>query len=317
VTESYVGAYWGAREYGLERSAALVVELVRRLAEYDPVLTGWRDPGDTKAQALANPVVTLNEQEMMERLLAGRHRRDMTGEIFDDLGYSVFWWNGRTDKKTAAKLSIGIDRLSPLVSNSAVLHLPDSAFAPNIYHRDVALGILTTVIDIFAPDHARWTDWGLMTPQKEPDQPLEGGGYRLGDLVGVPAGWASFLRDGIEPQFDEAKLPPCSIRRIGGGTLVVVGDDPAAAPLADVLAVRRAMGYTVPGDEPEQRGLAGAPMTAPTFTPPSVGLQAPESSRSAAAESKPPANQAGTEPSTATPAKGRSGDESGPKTAAN
>jgi hypothetical protein len=259
MTKSYVGAYWGPREYGLERSAALVVELVRRLAGYDSVLTGWRDPGDTEAQALANPVVTLDEQEMTERLLAGRHRRDMTGEVIVDLGYSAFWWNGRTDRKTAAKLSIGIDCVSPRVSNSVVLHLPDSAFAPDIYQRDVALGILTTLIDIFSPDDAVWADSGQTTPQTEPDQPLEGGGYRLGKLLGVPAGWANFLRDGIEPHFDEAKLPPCSIQRIGGGTLVVVGDDPAAAPLADVLAVRRAMGYTVPGDEPEHPGAAVAP----------------------------------------------------------
>jgi hypothetical protein len=302
MTKSYVGAYWGPRQDGLERSAALVGELVRRLAAYDSVLTGWRDPGDTKAQALANPVVTLHEQEMIERLWAGRHRRDMTGEVIVDLGYSAFWWNGRTDKKTAAKLSIGIDCVSPRVSNSVVLHLPDSAYAPDIYHRDVALGILTTLIDIFSPDHARWTDWGLMTPQTEPDQPLEGGGYRLGDLVGVPAGWANFLRDGIEPQFDETKLPPCTIERIGGGTLVVVGDDPAAAPLADVLAVRRAMGYMVPGDEPDHLQAAGVPATAPTISPPGVGLQTPGPSRGSATVNQPLANQAGTEPSTATAA---------------
>lgn len=84
------------------------------------------------------------------------------------------------------------------------------------------------------------------------------------------------MRDGIEPRFDKAMLPASSTtQRIGGGTLVVVGDNPAAPPLRDVLAVRRAMGYTVPGAEPEQGDIAGAPVTAATGSVPGAGLQKP------------------------------------------
>lgn len=89
--------------------------------------------------------------------------------------------------------------------------------------------------------------------------------------MGIPAGWANYLRDDISPAFDAAQLPTTVVvERVGNGSLVHVGDNPADPVLADVLQVRRAMGYPVPGAEPPVT-RSGEPSSASAASSASVG----------------------------------------------
>lgn len=90
----------------------------------------------------------------------------------------------------------------------------------------------------------------------------------LGKLIGHPAGWANFLSDSDSVKFDMALLPAgATVERLGTGTLVLLGHDPANPPLRDVLQVRRAMGYDVPTQQTEPSQDVGASSAGPPAPP--------------------------------------------------
>ncbi|ARG80193.1 Tox-REase-5 domain-containing protein [Mycobacterium kansasii] len=69
-----------------------------------------------------------------------------------------------------------------------------------------------------------------------------------------------------------ALLPAgATVERLGTGTLVLLGQDPADPPLRDVLQVRRAMGYEVPTQRTESSEDVDAASAGPTATPTAPG----------------------------------------------
>lgn len=245
MTRSGVHIQWGARPESVDSAADQVAHLVERLAEIDPLLSNWRGLGRSRKQALAQPPVTTDHDELVKRLLAGRNRRDTDKTVIEDLGYSVYWWNGRDDDSANIDVSIGVT--SNHVNNSIAINLPDSDAAPNLYTAVTARNLIVALCDLFAPDFAIWSEGALTDEQCEPDRPIDGGGIAYGKLIGRAAGWATYLAASASDQFDLAKLPKSTIaQRVANGTLVLVGDDPADPPLEDVLRVRLAMGYDVP-----------------------------------------------------------------------
>jgi hypothetical protein len=152
------------------------------------------------------------------------------------------------DGKLAVNLSVTLGVTSSRVGNRAVISLPNPQAASKLYTAAKALEILHALIDVFTPDTAVSTNQTLIAPQKEPNAPLENGGYKLGSLVGLPAGWANYLRDDTSLTFAAPHLPTTAVvEQTGNGSLVHVGDNPAEPALGDVLQLRRAMGYAVPG----------------------------------------------------------------------
>lgn len=250
MPKSYAGAYWDARPADIDSCADSLAQFLDRLAAIDPLLAGWRNKGRSKREALAETVVTTEHADLVARLHAGVNRRDDNQEPIEELGYLVGWWNGQ-DSKNAVNLSVTLGVTSSRVQNHVVINLPDPQAAPNLYTAAKALEILHALIDVFTPDTAVWTNQTLTAPQKEPNEPLENGGYKLGSLVGIPAGWANYLRDGTSHTFAASQLPTTAIvEQTGNGSLVHVGDNPAEPAVGDVLQLRRAMGYAVPEAEP-------------------------------------------------------------------
>lgn len=248
MPQSYVGAYWQARAESVDDAADRTKLLLDALAGIDPVLTGWRDGGKSKRQALAQPIVTTDHPELVRRLLGGRNHTDVGHQVIEELGYSAGWWNGAENYRTAAKLSLRIAVTSERVGNNVILELPDADFAPQIYEPITARKLLSILIDTFRPDWAVWTGQQLVEKQREPDRPTEDGtGLILGRVSGHPAGWANYLSDVDSVRVDDAKLPKSAkLERLDAGSLVTIGDDPASPPVSDVLAMRVAMGYPPP-----------------------------------------------------------------------
>jgi hypothetical protein len=255
MPKSYAGAYWEARHADIDSCADSLAQFLERLAAIDPLLAGWRNKGRSKREALAEPTVTTEHADLAARLQAGVNRRDDNHEPIEELGYSISWWNGQ-DSKNAVNLSVSLGVTSSVVQNHVVINLPDPQAAPELYTTKKALEILHAVIDVFAPDSAVWTNQTLIAPQKESNEPLENGGYKLGHLVGVPAGWANYLRDGTSLMFGAAQLPAAAVvEQTDSGSLVRLGDNPADPALDDVLQIRRAMGYPVRQAEPSGPNL--------------------------------------------------------------
>jgi hypothetical protein len=246
MTRSYLGAYWGPRAQSVDECAKMLAELIPKLAEIDPLLSGWRSGANSKRKAMEQPLVTADHMDLVQRLMAGRNRTDTDGAVIEELGYLVGWWSGSEDNKFATSISVHLGATTPWVPNSVVIKLPDSSAASSLYTHSHAEALVATAITIFAPDRAVWTSSKLTRLQAEPDRPTDDGGCIGGQLIGHPAGWATFLADSETIHFDLRQLPGSArVERLGTGTLVMLGDDPAEPPVPDVLQVRRAMGYPV------------------------------------------------------------------------
>ncbi|MDP7707556.1 Imm52 family immunity protein [Mycobacterium sp. TY815] len=259
---SYIGAYWGSRAASVDECAERLATLIEQFAHVDPLLTGWRQGAGSKLKAIEQPRVTSDHADLVTRLLAGRNRRDTDRLVIEELGYSVSWWNGNPDASIG--LAVRCGQTSPYSTNSLVLNLPESDAIPDLYSPTTASKLLKIVIGIWQPDHAVWTNYELVDKQRQPDQRLENGGIISGQIIGYSSGWANFLSGSDSVKFDLGLLPvAATVERLGNGTLVTLGNDPANPPLADVFQVRKAMGYPV---QPEPFKDLGAAQATPLGT---------------------------------------------------
>ena len=254
-----VGAYWDVRDESIDDCADRIAALLPRLAEIDPLLSGWRDKAMTKKEALAAPVVGTDRDDLVERLRRGLVPGAQPSA--EGAGFSVFWWNGHSNKDGGATLNVtNAGSTIARLPRAVVINIPDQSTAPQRYSASAAKQILEAVIEAFEPKRAVWLDDDAREAQTEPDVVQPDGSVMLGKLLGQPAGWATYLADSEPTQFDRRSLPgSATIDRIGEGTLVLLGEDPASPPLGDVVAVRAAMGYSV-----TERETQAAPPAAPS-----------------------------------------------------
>lgn len=269
MARAFFGAYWGPRAESVDQCAERIARLIPALGAIDDLLTGWHDEAEIIPNSVVQPIVTTAHQDLVERLKIGIARDDI-GEVMDTLGYSVYWQNKSNSGRITLHISLGVT--SKLVSNLVIFQFPDPIVAPSIYSTRSASALVSTIIDIFQPDRAVWLDDDSHAAQKEPDRISPIGGFAIGKLIGHPAGWATYLADSEATGFDRNLLPAtASTRRVSGGTLVFLGDDPAKPAISDVLALRLAMGYEVPPQSPH---TAQSP---PSSTTSALGVATPAS----------------------------------------
>ncbi|HEX3289006.1 MAG TPA: Imm52 family immunity protein [Mycobacterium sp.] len=244
MSKAYVGAYWGARAASVDDCADTLAQLLDRLSAIDPLLTGWRDLGKSKQNALQQLIVRNDRTELLQHL-----ERSRSEPPIDGLGYSLQRWNGAEDPRAAINLSFICGNTSGRVTNAVVTRLCDSQSAPGLYAINTAKRLVESLIGVSNPDWAVLTTNELVDKQSEPPQQLENGGYKVGQLIGHPAGWATYLGAADSVRFNPALLPDdATVDDVGSGVLVVLGGEPNSPRLNDVLAVRTSMGYDVPAD---------------------------------------------------------------------
>ncbi|MCA0145760.1 Imm52 family immunity protein [Blastococcus sp. LR1] len=225
----YVGAYWGPREESVDDCAVRLSGQLSTLTGLDPLLQGWFKKGKSRKAALANEVDT-SPDSLRALLLAGRQRRDDDERsVIADLGFSVGLWNGQAISVALSVHCGSGAAVQGMTSNYLTIQLPpaqkDSA---SLYRRDVALGLMRSVVTSWAPAWSTWTNHRLRSAQNP--QPHE-----------VVAGWATFVADGVGVQ---SQLLPvgAAVKSIGHGLLVVADGDADSASEAWVSAVRGALG---------------------------------------------------------------------------
>ncbi|WP_197090423.1 Imm52 family immunity protein [Cupriavidus basilensis] len=102
----YSAAYWGARQESVESCAARTQRLLAAIEIVSPDFSCWRKRGRSKKDALASERITADSLEAFVSLLSkGGNRRDIGGDVIDELGYSMSAWNGG-DKENVSGLSI-------------------------------------------------------------------------------------------------------------------------------------------------------------------------------------------------------------------
>jgi hypothetical protein len=266
MTTAHIGAHWGPRPQPVDDAVEKLQRLLTALADINECFTGWRDQAFSKKKALAAPIVTGRRDDLRGRLLGGlRPTGEHTADAIEGGGTSLSWWTAADDEAAAAVLAVRLGITTPKMGfNAVTLQLPDSGKVPGLYTPETGQRLVTTIIDIFQPDRANWLTRELERLQKEPDRPQPDGSVAIGRIVGLPAGWATFLRDGEGAGFDRAALPSTAqVERVGDGTLVTLDGDPANPTANDVLGVRAAMGYEVAAaDDQAVQAPASSPLSA-------------------------------------------------------
>lgn len=151
-------AYWAGRKEDAGACAARASRFLLSLRELSADLTCWREKGRSKKEALANQVYESQTANDLERLFAkGISKRDFSGEVSHDLGFSTFLWNGKDDDHASTlNMRCGVYTSVPTLGNAVVLNLP--------YSFDVTLAqdlrrLVAAFVDAWEPD------WMAITSQ--------------------------------------------------------------------------------------------------------------------------------------------------------
>lgn len=119
-----VSAFWGDHEISREDAALVVSRTLTRIAQIDPLLSGWRDKGRSKKSAMRAAEMDLSAESLTSKLAV--NRTDAGHEVIPSLGFSLSGWNGQPGYEDQASFSvtIGLHAAHPSLRNSCVLQLP-------------------------------------------------------------------------------------------------------------------------------------------------------------------------------------------------
>ena len=213
----FLGAYWGPRREPLHGAAVRVSRLAESLAAAHDDFGTWCRKGRSRDSALS-PVALADTSAAAEALAAGQNRRDIGGDVLDELGYRLSVWNGRSP---AVELSLTcgayVDRPT---ANNVLLKFPPMDDADPAYGTALQIDVMRSVIEAFEPDWATFTTHALRTAQ----------GARPGELT---VGWLTYVGRPIA----DVSLAETTV--VGGGTLLRLGPEPAQVTGEDVSALRR------------------------------------------------------------------------------
>ena len=214
----YLGAYWGSRRESSRRCGGRLATCLVGLGEIDEALAAWFRRGARKAAA--KTPVELDAASLDEFLAQGVNRRDVGGEVIEELGFSVGLWN-RSRPAVGLSGTVGAHPSFGGVLNSIVFDFPPPQDeAARLYEPAVAAAIFDVVVEAWAPDWATWTSHSLRSVQgAAPREPV--------------IGWMTYLTSPVATE-----LPNATTRSLLGGTVIEVGSQVDELGGAAVLDAR-------------------------------------------------------------------------------
>jgi hypothetical protein len=214
----YLAAYWGSRRESSLRCGERLAFCLSRLGEIDGALESWFRRGASKAAA--KTPVALDPESLGRLLVQGVNRRDVDGEVLDELGFSLGLWN-RARPAIGLSGTVGAHPSFPGVLNSLVLDFPPpEAEGLRLYEPGVAEAIFDAVIEAWEPDWATWTSNALRNMQSAaPREPA--------------VGWMTYLTAPVG-----GPLRGVTSRPLLNGTVITTGKTVSSAEEAVVLDVR-------------------------------------------------------------------------------
>jgi hypothetical protein len=229
MTDSfYTAGYWESRAETLEECADRLEAFMYSLAEIDPSLSTWFEPGSSRVSALKSRIEPRKEQ-LSDLLLEGRYYSDGKKFLMPQLGFRVDLWNGQGAE---VGLSIHCGAWSPKngPGNNVLIDL--SRVGPSdggkLYCPQVATSLVRAVITAWSPSDVTWVGRNLREAQHS----------RVPETV---VGWATYLSG--ERIARAGRLPAdVETEAVGDGLIITIGDDPTDVPLDTVMAVREALG---------------------------------------------------------------------------
>jgi hypothetical protein len=148
IESYYAGAYWGPRRESPGECARRAEMFLAEMATVDPSFARWFQQGKSRKDALKRPVEP--DCAMLEKLIRkGRDRQ------FEDLGYSVWAWNGVCDDYDDSGLNFNCGSHAESLSNRCVVDLPSRGpNAERVLSAPVLAGLVRSMVNSWEPDSA-------------------------------------------------------------------------------------------------------------------------------------------------------------------
>lgn len=214
----YLGAYWGDRRESLSECADRLAQCLTALGEIDDLLQNWYLRG--KSRTSATMPVGLDPEVLGGLLAKGVNRRDVGGEVLDDLGFSIDLWN-RARPAIAMGGTVGAHAVASGVVNSFTIELPTpNGEAERLFEPGAAQRILESIVDAWEPAWATWTSARLRNLQ-----------YTTAPTPVL--GWMTYFSRPISVDLDEATVKP-----LGQGAILTLGGDAQSVREEDLIAAR-------------------------------------------------------------------------------
>ena len=160
----YLGAYWGSRQESVEQCGHRLASCLGRLSEIDEAFESWFRRGVRKTAA--KTPVELDVESLSGLLAQGVNRRDVGGDVIEELGYSVGLWN-RARPAVGFSATVGAHPSFMGVLNSVVFDFPrPEAEALRLYEPRVAGAVIDAVVESWEPNWATWTTHAWRSAQK-------------------------------------------------------------------------------------------------------------------------------------------------------
>lgn len=210
VDSYYAGAYWGPRKETPEACARRAEAFLIAIAKIDPAFSRWFEQGRSRKDALKRPL-ELSSEAMEQRIRRGGDRQ------FEELGYSVWAWNGEPDAYDACGFHFHCGGHAEGQSNNCIVNLP--ARGPNaerILRAPVLTGLVRSMALAWEPDSALATSTlhrDAVTPE---------------DNAKAFVGWVMYFphcRGKVPPLPAPVRVEPVEDK----GTLIVLTPEPPTA----------------------------------------------------------------------------------------
>ncbi|WP_375770799.1 immunity 52 family protein [Archangium gephyra] len=148
IDSYYAGAYWGPRKETPEECAQRAEIFLASMAKVDPSFSRWFQQGRSRRDALKRPIEPT--RAALEKLIRrGRDRQ------FEDLGYSVWAWNGVCVDYEDSGFNFACGAYSEAVSNVCVCNLPTRGpNAERVLTVPVLTGLVRSMVLAWEPDSA-------------------------------------------------------------------------------------------------------------------------------------------------------------------
>jgi len=214
----YAGAYWGPRKESPEECARRAENFLTTVSSVDPSFSRWFQQGRSRKDALKRPIDS--SQVALEKLIhKGRDRQ------FEDLGYSVWAWNGVCDDYDDSGFHIQCGGYSTAVSNVCVVNLPSQGSnAERVLSASVLTGLVRSMALAWEPD------WAVSMSKTHRDMVDADG------RANVWVGWVTYLssrRGRVPPLPAPVRIEPVEDK----GTLVILTPERFTSANAEQVAL--------------------------------------------------------------------------------
>jgi hypothetical protein len=235
----YAGAYWGPRKESPEGCAQRAEVMLAALANVDPAFSHWFQTGKARKQALSRPIEP--SRAALEKLI----RRGWDKQ-FEDLGSSVWAWNGESDAYDDSGFSFNCGGYSEVVPNKCVFKLPSRGpNAERVLSAPVLAGLLRSTAMAWEPD------WGVAMSTTHRDLIDKDG------RAHVWVGWVTYLshqRGRVPPLPAPARIEPVEDK----GTLILLTPERFTSTNPEHVALAERVRELL-----DRAGLLGPASTAP------------------------------------------------------